>query len=166
MIYQRLGRTYLAVKFFEESVRTDPGFYKAIFMIAEFHYAQADFTEALRRFEEAHRVSPEAADTLGLEPLVEVHTEGELKVALRVGARVIGINHRDLRTFEFDATLTERLIPKIPSRKIIVAESGIQRAEDVARMRTLGAHALLIGEALMRAPDPAAKVAELFAGTW
>ena len=65
LIYQRLGRIHLAVKFFEEAVRQDPAFCKAIYMIAEFHYAQADFTEALKRFEEAHRVSPESSETLG-----------------------------------------------------------------------------------------------------
>ena len=108
----------------------------------------------------------QAADTVGMEPVVEVHTEAELKIALSVGARVIGINHRDLKTFQIDPTLSERLLPKIPAGKIIVAESGIQSAEDVQRMKKLGVHALLVGEALMTAPDPAAKIKELFAGTW
>ncbi|MBI2495955.1 MAG: indole-3-glycerol phosphate synthase TrpC [Candidatus Omnitrophica bacterium] len=108
----------------------------------------------------------QAADTVGVEPFVEVHSEADLKSALGVGARVLGINHRDLRTFAMDPHLTERLIPTIPAGKIIVAESGIQCAEDVTRMQRLGVHALLIGEALMTAPDPAAKVRELFAGTW
>ena len=104
----------------------------------------------------------QAADTLGLEPFVEVHAEGELRIALRVGARVIGINHRDLRTFQIDPALSEKLVPKVPAGKIIVAESGIQTAEEVQRMKRLGIHALLIGEALMTAPDPAAKIRELF----
>lgn len=108
----------------------------------------------------------QAADTVGIEPFVEVHSEAELKVALGAGARVIGINHRDLRTFQIDPALAEQLVPKIPSGKIIVAESGIQTAGDVQRMKRLGVHALLIGEALMTAPDPAAKVRELFSGTW
>lgn len=108
----------------------------------------------------------QAADRLGIEPLVEVHAEHELKMALAAGAHVIGINHRDLKTFQIDPTLSERLIPKIPAGKVIVAESALQRPEDVKRMKALGAHAVLIGEALMIAPDPAAKVRELFAGTW
>ena len=108
----------------------------------------------------------QAADTLGIEPFVEVHSEAELKTALSAGAHVIGINHRDLRTFKLDPTLSERLVPKVPSGKLIVAESGLQTAEDVARMKSLGMHAVLIGEALMTAPDPAAKVRELFTGTW
>jgi len=108
----------------------------------------------------------QAADTLGIEPLVEVHSEDELKVALSVGAHVIGINHRDLNTFQIDLTLSERLIPRVPKGKLIVAESGVSSAEDVKRLRQLGVHGVLIGESLMTAPDPAAKIRELFAGTW
>ena len=108
----------------------------------------------------------QAADRLGLEPFVEVHAEDELRAALGAGAHVIGINHRDLRTFQLDPGLSERLIPRIPAGKLIVAESGLRTAEEVARMKRLGVHAVLIGEALMTAPDPAAKVRELFARTW
>ena len=108
----------------------------------------------------------QAADRLGLEPFVEVHAEEDLKLALRSGASVIGINHRDLQTFQLDPTLSERLIPRVPAGKVIVAESGLQSPEDVARMKRLGVHAVLVGEALMTAPDPAAKVHELFAGVW
>ena len=115
--------------------------------------------------EEALITCMQAADTLGLEPLVEVHSDSELTIALSSGAHVIGINHRDLRTFQIDPQLAEHLVPRIPAGKVIVAESGIQTPEDVRRMKRLGVHALLIGEALMTAPDPAAKVRELFAGT-
>lgn len=108
----------------------------------------------------------QAADKLGIEPVVEVHAEAELKTALGAGAHVIGINHRDLSTFTIDPTLTEQLVPRIPAGKLIVAESGVQSAEDVQRMKRLGVHAVLIGEALMIASDPAAKVRELFTGTW
>ena len=108
----------------------------------------------------------QAADKLGIEPLVEVHSTEELRVALSVGAHVIGINHRDLKTFQMNPQLTEELVPRIPAGKLIVAESGIQSAADVQRMRKLGVHALLIGETLMRAADPGAKIKELFAGTW
>lgn len=108
----------------------------------------------------------QAADKLGIEPLVEVHSEQELKTALSAGAHVIGINHRDLKTFKVDTTLTEKLISKIPAGKTIVAESGLQKSEEVKRMKELGVHAVLIGEALMTSPDPAAKIKELFAQTW
>jgi len=108
----------------------------------------------------------QASDVLGIEPLVEVHSAEELKLALSVGAHAIGINHRDLRTFQIDPTLSEQLVPKMPAGKLIVAESGIQTTEDVKRMKRLGIHALLIGETLMKAADPAAKIRELFAGTW
>ena len=108
----------------------------------------------------------QAADLLGIEPLVEVHSANELRLSLSIGAHVIGINHRDLQTFKVEPALSEQLVPQIPSGKLIVAESGVQTAEDVKRMKRLGVHAVLVGEALMTAADPAAKVRELFAGTW
>ena len=108
----------------------------------------------------------QAADRLGIEPLIEVHSEAELDTALRAGAHVIGINHRDLSTFTMDPTLSRRLVPRIPAGKLIVAESGIQSSADVKRMQQLGVHAVLIGEALMTAASPSAKIGELFAGTW
>ena len=108
----------------------------------------------------------QAADLLGIEPLVEVHSANELKLALSIGAHVLGINHRDLQTFKIHPTLSEELVPQIPAGKLIVAESGVQTAEDVKRLKRLGVHAVLVGEALMTAADPAAKVRELFAGTW
>ena len=108
----------------------------------------------------------QAADTLGLTALVEVHTEPDLKVALAAGASVIGINHRDLHTFTMHPDTTARLVPKIPAGKLVVAESGVQTREDVQRLHTLGVHAILIGESLMTAPDVGAKVRELFDGIW
>ena len=116
--------------------------------------------------EEALFQSMQAADKLGIEPLVEIHSPEELRVALSAGAHVIGINHRDLATFTMDPTLSEKLVPLIPAGKLIVAESGIETTDDVKRLQRLGVHAVLIGEALMRAPDPAAKVRELFSGVW
>lgn len=106
------------------------------------------------------------ATQLGLDALVEVHSEEELTRALTAGARLIGINHRNLRTFTMHPDTTARLVPKIPAGIVIVAESGIQHQEEVRRLKTLGVHAVLIGESLMTAPDPAAKVRELFAGVW
>lgn len=108
----------------------------------------------------------QVAETLGLDALVEVHSEGELTVALRNGASIIGVNHRDLKTLTMDLTVTERLVPQIPSGKVIVAESGLHTAEDIAKMQALGVHGVLIGEALMTAADPAAKITELFRDVW
>jgi len=101
------------------------------------------------------------AGTLGLECLVEVHDERELERALATDAQIIGINNRDLRTFEVDLALTERLRPLIPDDRVVVAESGVDTRADVERLRALGVHAVLIGEALVTADDPAAKIGEL-----
>jgi indole-3-glycerol phosphate synthase len=101
------------------------------------------------------------ARTLGLECLVEVHDERELERALAADAQVIGINNRDLRTFEVDLALTERLRPLIPQDRVVVAESGIHNRADVERLRALGVNAVLIGEALVTAEDPGAKIREL-----
>jgi len=98
---------------------------------------------------------------LGMEALVEVHDASELEAAITVGASMVGVNHRDLTTFEVDLGLTERLRPLVPADVVYVAESGIHTAEDATRMRLAGADAILVGEALMRAPDPAAKLHEL-----
>ena len=87
----------------------------------------------------------------GLEPLVEVHDEAELAVALAAGARVVGVNNRDLRTFEENLGTTEQLAPLIPGDVTVVAESAIRTAADARRMAGAGAHALLVGEALVRA---------------
>ncbi len=88
---------------------------------------------------------------LGMEPLVEVHDEDELRAALDAGARVIGVNNRDLRSFEEDLATTERLAPLLPAEVTLVAESGIRGAPDARRMAVAGAHALLVGEALVLA---------------
>ncbi|MBO0702882.1 MAG: indole-3-glycerol phosphate synthase TrpC [Candidatus Dormibacteraeota bacterium] len=98
---------------------------------------------------------------LGLEALVEVHDEAETEVALAAGARIIGINHRDLTTFTVDLAITERLRPRIPDDRVVVAESGIHGPEDATRMRAAGADAILVGELLMRSPDPGAVVRSL-----
>jgi indole-3-glycerol phosphate synthase len=97
----------------------------------------------------------------GVAALIEVHDEEEARVALKAGAEIIGVNHRDLRTFEVDLTLTERLRPLIPREVVLVAESGIKGRADARRMREAGADAILAGEVLMRATDPAAVISEL-----
>ncbi len=102
------------------------------------------------------------ARDLGLDVLVEVHNEDELERALQVDTPLIGINNRDLRTFEVSLKTTLELLDKIPKDRVTVTESGIQLPADVALMREHGVNAFLVGEAFMRAPDPGAKLAELF----
>ncbi|MBI2844245.1 MAG: indole-3-glycerol phosphate synthase TrpC [Armatimonadetes bacterium] len=104
------------------------------------------------------------ADKLQMASLVEVHDERELDSALEAGARIIGINNRNLRTFEVDIENTFRLVKRIPEEKIVVSESGIATHEDVRRLLDAGVHAALIGEMLMRASDPGAKLRELLTG--
>jgi indole-3-glycerol phosphate synthase len=101
------------------------------------------------------------AQGLWLQALVEVHSRGEMETALKAGAEIVGINHRDLKTFNMDLSLSAQLRPLVPPGKVVVAESGISSAEDVGRMKQAGVHAVLVGEALMKAPDTAAKVREL-----
>ncbi len=103
----------------------------------------------------------QAAKGLGLAALVEAHTAAELDTALAVDARVIGINNRDLRTFETRIETTLDLLPRVPPGPIVVSESGFFTAEQVRRVVAAGAHAVLVGEGLVRAGDVAAKVREL-----
>ena len=98
---------------------------------------------------------------LGMDALVEIHDEEELQVALDAGAEIIGINNRDLRTFNTDLATTEGLAPLIPGDKLIVSESGIFTPEHLERLGQLGVNAVLVGEALVTAQDTAAKVREL-----
>jgi indole-3-glycerol phosphate synthase len=104
-----------------------------------------------------------AALALGLAVLVEVHDGGELDRALRLRTPLLGINNRNLRTFEVTLETTLALLPRVPGDRILVTESGILLREDVQRMRDAGVHAFLVGEAFMRAPDPGAALAALFA---
>ncbi len=99
--------------------------------------------------------------SLGMTALIEVHDEAEVERALAAGARVVGVNNRDLRTFQVDVATTHRLRPLIPPDTILVAESGIHRAADVIALAEAGVDAVLVGEAIVTAPDTAAKVREL-----
>ncbi len=90
---------------------------------------------------------------LGLDVLVEVHNKSDLVKAMFAGADIIGINHRNLETFEMDMSLSEKLIPLIPNNKIIVAESGIDSHETVVELSKIGADAFLVGEHFMRQDD-------------
>jgi indole-3-glycerol phosphate synthase len=94
--------------------------------------------------------------------LVEVHDAAELDRALALTTPLIGINNRNLRTFETRLETTLALAPRIPGDRLVVTESGILAREHVARMRRSGVHVFLVGEAFMRAPDPGAALAKLF----
>ncbi len=96
-----------------------------------------------------------AAKLAGLDTLFEVHDEPELERALRHDPDMVGVNNRNLSTFQIDLSFAERVIPRMPRHILKVAESGIKTPEDARRMRAAGAHALLVGESLMRAADPA-----------
>ena len=101
------------------------------------------------------------AKGLGLAALVECHTAAELDQALAVGSRIIGINNRDLATFQTRISTTLELLPLIPPGPIVVSESGFFTAADVRQVVAAGAHAILVGEGLVRAPDIPAKIREL-----
>jgi indole-3-glycerol phosphate synthase len=101
----------------------------------------------------------------GMEALVETHDREEVERAVAVGARIVGVNHRDLRTFEMNMDLAVEMRPLVPSDRLVVAESGIRNAADVARLRAAGIDAILVGETLMAAPDPAAALRELLGGS-
>jgi indole-3-glycerol phosphate synthase len=113
--------------------------------------------DQLRRFHDL------AAD-LDMDCLFEIHDESELERALKAGAKMIGVNNRDLRSLIVDFAVCERLIPQIPKDKIIVAESGITTHQQVERLRSLGANAVLIGETFLKEQDVGAKVKEVMEG--
>lgn len=100
-------------------------------------------------------------DELGLSALVEAHDEEEVKMALRAGARIIGVNNRNLKDFTVDTDNSRRLRELIPENVLFVSESGVRSAEDVQKLRKIGADAVLVGETLMRAEDKKRKLAEL-----
>lgn len=106
----------------------------------------------------------ELCHKLGLCALVEIRSEEDLKKALKAGAQVIGMNNRDLKTFQVDISATERLIKEIPREKVIVSESGISTREDVVWLKGLGVDAILVGEVLMRSKNIKVKIAELWKG--
>jgi indole-3-glycerol phosphate synthase len=101
------------------------------------------------------------AAALGLDVLVEVHDEQELACAAGIGARLIGVNNRDLRDFSVDVERTHRLLARMPAEATVVSESGISTAEQLHSLEGEGVSAVLVGETLMRAPDPSLSLAEL-----
>jgi indole-3-glycerol phosphate synthase len=103
----------------------------------------------------------DAAGAMGLDVLVEVHDSGELQVALTQGADMVGINNRDLRDFSVDVERTARLMSNLPHSVTVVSESGIATAEQLLTLQQAGVHAVLVGELLMRSPDPEAALRAL-----
>ncbi len=103
----------------------------------------------------------DAALSVGLDVLVETHTEHEVERALEIGPQIVGVNNRDLATFVTDLGTAERIAPQVVGRAITVGESGVSSVDGARRMRTAGFDAILVGEALIRADDPAALIAEL-----
>jgi len=97
--------------------------------------------------------------------VVEVHDEDELGRALDAGGRIIGINNRDLRTFEVDLGVSARLARMMPVGVIAIAESGISSGADIKRLRDQGVHVFLIGETFMKAPDPGAELKKLISSS-
>ncbi len=102
------------------------------------------------------------ARALGMDVLVEVHAADELERALRLDTALLGINNRNLRSFDVSLDTTLSLLPMVPPGKLVVTESGIRAREDVVRMRAAGVNAFLVGEAFMRAPEPGEALGELF----
>ena len=105
-----------------------------------------------------------AAHHYGMDVLVEVHDGAELDRALRLKTPLLGINNRNLKTFEVTLDTTLGLLPRVPPERLLVTESGILGAADVRRLRDANVHAFLVGEAFMRSPDPGVALAELFGG--
>jgi indole-3-glycerol phosphate synthase len=101
------------------------------------------------------------AGRAGIDALVEVHTIDEAKLSLDLGARMVGVNNRDLASFEVDLTTAEEIAPFLSEAAVTVAESGIHSRNEAMRMRTAGYDAVLVGEALVRSPDPASLIREM-----
>ena len=104
-----------------------------------------------------------AESELGLDAVIEVHTSDELRRAVKAGAKIIGVNNRDLKTFRVSLTTSERLIAEALPDSVMISESGLQTAESLRHLRTLGFRGFLIGEALMRARDPETALRDLIA---
>ena len=182
-----IARTYEEAGASAVSVLTDEKYFEgrleyldAIHRAVELPLLRKDFTIDAYQVYEARAASADAilliaaalsreelrefmvlADDLGMASLVEVHTAEELDAALEVGARIVGINNRNLQSFETKLETTLGLASRVPGDRILVSESGIFTRADVERLMEAGVDAMLVGEALMREPDPGAKAREL-----
>ncbi len=153
----RVVREQVSVPLLRKDFVIDP------YQIDEARVAGADAVLLIVAALDPHAVEELAgrAAGLGLDALVEVHDERELEHALAAGADLIGVNNRDLRTFETDLAVTERLAKHVPRGVVLVAESGIFTHDDVRRLERAGAQACLVGESLMREPDLGLALREL-----
>lgn len=107
------------------------------------------------------RLLMDEARDVGIDVLVEAHNEAEARIAADVGSQIIGVNNRDLKTFRTDLSVAERLAPELPEDTILVAESGVSTPDGAARMAAAGYNAILVGEALVTAPDPVTLLLDL-----
>lgn len=177
--YRTAGAHALSVLTDQAFFQGDPVFLRAVREAVDLPILQKDFTIDEVQIYEARALGADAvllivavledsqineylhlANELGLAALVEVHHERELERVAEM-AGLIGINNRDLATFDVDLGTTQRVMRKMPAGKVVVSESGIASSDDVRRLADLGVDALLIGEIFMRAPDIEAKVKEL-----
>jgi indole-3-glycerol phosphate synthase len=131
--------------------------------VLESRAAEADAILLIVRALEDEELSSllKAAEVLGLDAMVEVYDASELDRALEAGASIIGVNHRDLTTFQIDPDRTAKLAPTVPDETLLVSLSGVQTRDDVAYLEAAGADAVLVGESLVLASDPAEKIREL-----
>jgi len=179
--YARAGATCLSVLTDRPFFQGAPGFLvearaaapmpalRKEFIVDEYQVAESRALGAdailliVAALDDAHLAALEScAVAYGLDVLVEVHDAAELDRALKLATPLIGINNRNLRTFNVSLHTTIELLPRIPADRIVVTESGIVAQRDVAQMRRHGVHAFLVGEAFMRAPDPGAALNALF----
>jgi indole-3-glycerol phosphate synthase len=139
-------------------------FFIDLYQVWEARAAGADaillILAAIPSDEELQRLAREA-ESLGMDVLWEVHEPDELRRLIPLRPKLVGINNRSLRTFEVTLETTRRLLPEVPGDALAVSESGFSRRDELETMREWGVHAFLIGESLMRAPDPGAALAEL-----
>ena len=141
------------------------------FIVSEYQVLEARAAGASAMLLIVAALSPEELRTLtaqatqlGLDVLVEVHNGEELKIAADAGAKIIGVNNRNLRTLEVDVKASETLIAQMPKGAVAVSESGLRTSDDLIRLRGLGYHAFLVGERFMTTADPGAALGELLAG--
>jgi anthranilate synthase/indole-3-glycerol phosphate synthase/phosphoribosylanthranilate isomerase len=161
-------RDLLAVRRVVESLPDRPALLRKDFIVDEYQLLEARVygADAVLLIvacldDAAIRSLSACVRSLDMEPLVEVNTAGEMARALAAGARVIGVNNRDLRSFNVDLDTTGRLAGMVPEDVLLVALSGISTRADVERFQAVGARAVLVGESLMAAADPSAKIREL-----
>ncbi|MDA1107128.1 MAG: indole-3-glycerol phosphate synthase TrpC [Proteobacteria bacterium] len=179
--YERAGAACLSVLTDRDFFQSDDGYLEQARAATKLPVLRKDFTIDAYQIYEARALGADCillivaalgdaqlrefsglAAHLDMDVLVEVHDDDELERALQLDARLIGVNNRNLRTFETTLSVTLDLLDNIPYDHIVVTESGIRTQEDVALMRKHGVHAFLVGEAFMVAPDPGAALAALF----